>query len=70
MRGCLWLYSLLFLLAGSVAEAGSLEIVGQAGGTFSVKVLSLKELRLRAVVLQQYDFSCGSAALATLLSYH
>lgn len=31
---------------------------------------SLKEARFATTIRQQYDFSCGSAALATLLSYH
>ena len=35
-----------------------------------IKVRSLKEARFTRVVKQQYDFSCGSAAVATLLSYH
>jgi predicted double-glycine peptidase len=33
-------------------------------------VHSMKELRFRSTTHQQYDFSCGSAALATLLTYH
>lgn len=33
-------------------------------------VRSWKEMRFAATVRQQYDFSCGSAALATLLTYH
>jgi predicted double-glycine peptidase len=33
-------------------------------------VTSLKEARFRSTVRQQYDFSCGSAALSTLLSHH
>lgn len=33
-------------------------------------LVSLTERRWQRVVPQQYDFSCGSAALATLLSYH
>src|SRR3546814_4518007 len=32
--------------------------------------MSLKEKRWTNVVRQQYDFSCGSAAVATLLTYH
>jgi uncharacterized protein len=52
-----------------VSLAGSTVIQG-AGGTFSVPVLSLKEKRWTNVVRQQYDFSCGSAAVATLLTYH
>ncbi|WP_439654541.1 C39 family peptidase [Spiribacter halobius] len=33
-------------------------------------LVSLTERRWQRVVGQQYDFSCGSAAVATLLSYH
>lgn len=33
-------------------------------------MLSYKEMPFRTVVHQQHDFSCGSAALATLLTYH
>ncbi|WP_026278973.1 C39 family peptidase [Thioalkalivibrio sp. ARh3] len=39
-------------------------------GSMNVPVESLKDLRFRSIVQQQYDFSCGSAALATLLTYH
>ena len=31
---------------------------------------SAQELRRRHVIMQQFDYSCGSAALATLLNYH
>lgn len=51
------------------AHAGSVSLVG-AGGNFTVKVESLKEFRFRNVQRQQKDFSCGSAALSTLLRYH
>lgn len=51
------------------AAAGNLRIQG-AGGAFSIPVTSLKEARLQTVIRQQYDFSCGSAAVATLLTYH
>jgi predicted double-glycine peptidase len=36
---------------------------------FHVKVMSLKEMRDSRVVKQEYDYSCGSAALATLLTF-
>ena len=39
-------------------------------GTYSIPVMSWWEIPFRSVVRQQYDFSCGSAAVATLLSYH
>lgn len=42
----------------------------QSGGAFSVPVHSIKDLRFRNTIHQQYDFSCGSAALATLLTHH
>lgn len=41
-----------------------------AAGPVSLRVTSLKEARFLATVRQQFDFSCGSAALATLLTYH
>ncbi len=53
----------------SVSMAGPVVIQG-AGGSFSVPIMSLKEKRWTNVVRQQYDFSCGSAAVATLLTYH
>ncbi|MEF7615636.1 C39 family peptidase [Aquincola sp. MAHUQ-54] len=52
------------------AWAGSVDLPIQVGGAFSVPTTSLKEARNRSTVLQQYDFSCGSAALSTLLTHH
>lgn len=51
------------------AQAGMTYINGFAG-SFSLPVKSLKEARWDTVIHQQYDFSCGSAAVATLLTYH
>lgn len=53
---------------GVVASAVDTPV--QAGGNFSVPVASMKSVRYRSTVHQQYDFSCGSAALATLLTHH
>ncbi len=39
-------------------------------GEFSVPVASWRQTRLAGTLLQQYDFSCGSAAVATLLTHH
>ncbi len=64
-------FIIVFMAVFSVAattKADSLSITG-AGGSFSVPVVSMKEARFLTVVKQQYDFSCGSAALATLLTY-
>ena len=38
-------------------------------GEYKVRTVSLKEARFRTTIRQQYDFSCGSAAIATLLTY-
>ena len=52
------------------ARAGEVMIPDIGGGLFNVKVSSLKERRFKTTVRQQHDYSCGSAALATLLTYH
>ena len=57
-------------LATALASAGSVEPPAQIGGSFSVPILSLREARYASTIRQQYDFSCGSAALATLLTHH
>jgi uncharacterized protein len=54
---------------GAGANAGEIA-VESAGYAFNAPVKTLKELRFRRVVKQEYDFSCGSAAIATLLTYH
>ncbi|MCW3481874.1 C39 family peptidase [Neisseriaceae bacterium JH1-16] len=55
----------------SLMTSGMAAVVMTGPGTsYSVKVTSYKQLTFRNTVRQQYDFSCGSAALATLLNYH
>lgn len=63
--------SLLFLaLTATPAQAGFVSLAGAAPGNIFVPVTSLKEARFRTTLRQQYDFSCGSATMATLLTYH
>jgi predicted double-glycine peptidase len=64
--------ALVLVLAGAApsAGAGPVTLPFQIGGDYAVPVTSLKEARYMAMVRQQYDFSCGSAALSTLLTYH
>ena len=57
------------LLATMLQGAAAVELP-LAGARFSVPVSNLKQLRFAATLRQQYDFSCGSAALATLLTHH
>lgn len=66
---CLPAALLLATLAAMPALAGSMDLRVPYGGGYSVPVTSLKEARFRSTVRQQYDFSCGSAAVATLLTY-
>ena len=39
-------------------------------GAVVVPVTSIKQARVASTLLQKFDFSCGSAALATLLTHH
>jgi len=57
-------------LCAQSAQAGSVDLPFQIGGAYSVPTVSMKEARYSAMVRQQFDFSCGSAALSTLLTYH
>ncbi|MXP41908.1 peptidase C39 [Altererythrobacter soli] len=50
--------------------AAEIRLGSEAGGFYNVRVMSWAEIPFRTVVRQQYDFSCGSAAVATLLTYH
>lgn len=58
------------LILGCGVQAQAMELTGTGSGSFFVKVTSLKEARFKATTRQQFDFSCGSAAIATLLTYH
>jgi hypothetical protein len=58
------------LIAMPGAQAGMVDIPGAGSGSFNVKTMSMKERQFRYTVRQQYDFSCGSAALSTLLTHH
>lgn len=52
------------------AQAADVLVFMQGGGLFTKEVKSLKERRLRQVVPQTLDYSCGAAALATVIRYH
>lgn len=66
------LAALLATPTGSaLASEGSRAVLPiESGGAFSVPVNSIKDQRFKNTLRQQYDFSCGSAALATLLTHH
>ncbi len=70
------------LKGGILAATGAALFFGQAanaevrlgrevaGGDFSVGVMTWWDIPFRSVIRQRFDFSCGSAAVATLLTYH
>lgn len=64
--------TLSLLLFGALActKPGAVEIAALGGARFDVPVMSIREARFQRTLHQQYDFSCGSAAVATLLSHH
>ena len=59
-----------FLLINFPVNAGIIRVIDSGGGLLTANVTSLKELRFKHTVKQEHDFSCGSAALATILTYH
>ena len=61
--------NLLLLGALPPSLANAQANLSAISGEFNVPVTSLREIPFRTVVRQQYDYSCGSAALATLLTY-
>lgn len=67
MRAPLVSVTLLVCLAG-VAQAGSI-LVPALGGINVPGIESVRERAFSRTVHQQFDFSCGSAAVATLLTY-
>lgn len=54
----------------SFAHATELHLATQTRDNYRIKVMSWWEIPFRSVIRQQYDFSCGSAAVATLLTFH
>lgn len=65
--------SVALVLSGCAAEVAggpSFVAAGSPVGEYSVALKSIEEAKFSGVVRQKYDFSCGSAALATLLRYH
>lgn len=57
------------LALAAAPAAGQVRFSGQASDS-TVRVMSWTDIPFRTVVRQEHDYSCGSAALATLLTYH
>ena len=66
---CLGTVAQVAVLAFPGAAAGLfLDGLGFGGAAVTMNVQSFQEKKYSVTIPQQYDFSCGSAALATLLS--
>lgn len=68
-----WLAAAIFGMGtGNVVHAQSPApyMPNLGNGGYAIPVASIRQVRMSGTLLQQYDFSCGSAALATLLTHH
>ena len=59
-----------FAALAATAAAQQAYLPSMGAGDVVMPVTSIRQSRLAGTVLQQYDFSCGSAAVATLLTHH
>jgi predicted double-glycine peptidase len=57
-------------LAALPSNALCQTMINTVDGVFATRVVTMRDMPFRTVVRQQYDYSCGSAALATLLRHH
>src|SRR5688572_20355749 len=73
-RGALaWMAAVAALMEVTLmpARAPAAEVSLHAGGPrVNKSLVTLRDLKTRHVVLQQYDFSCGAASIATVLTYY
>jgi len=68
MRGLLLFIA--FLASAGTASAGGAYLTGIGSGDVIMPITSMRQARMARTLLQKYDFSCGSAAVATLLTHH
>ncbi len=71
LRTCVAVFVALLTGFSALPQAGAGTVnITSPFGSFNVYAKSLQEMRWDSVIRQKYDFSCGSAAVATLLTYH
>lgn len=71
MRNVTILLSVLIFLIFFINKANAAVVTVRTGlgGYVTKEVTSIREMRFKNVVPQKYDFSCGAAAVATILKY-
>jgi uncharacterized protein len=62
--------AVVLAVTATMAEAQKVFLPSMGGGDVVMPITSIRQARLAGTLLQQYDFSCGSAAVATLLTHH
>jgi uncharacterized protein len=70
LEACAALLALSFMSPADPASAEVRLTRDSMDADYRVRVMTWWEIPFRSVVRQQHDFSCGSAAVATLLTYH
>lgn len=68
MKRGLFLAALCGTLLAPALPASAIELA--IGQRVNVPITSMREIKFQRTLRQQFDFSCGSAALATLLTHH
>lgn len=59
----------MLAMAAPVPSAAQVALFDR-GSPLTLPVTSFRDMRFKTVVRQKYDYSCGSASLATLLRFH
>src|SRR5215831_19051218 len=72
IASALWLRAVGLPATVAPAVAGAVYLDGApvGGAAISLGIESFHQQKFKTTVAQQHDFSCGSAALATLLSHN
>jgi hypothetical protein len=61
--------AVLVAIAGAASARAELSLT-TGSASYSLAVRSYRDIPFRTTIRQQYDYSCGSSALATLLRFH
>ena len=69
-QSCLWsMVLMLFMAQAATAAEVRFSGVSAFGGLYTTRVVTLHEAKYKNLVRQNTDYSCGAAALATILKY-
>ena len=68
----MWKVALVAIVIAAATRPADaqLRIAAEMGGPAEIRVTSYRDIPFRTVVRQEHDYSCGSAAFATLLTFH